>query len=275
MLVCRSASTASTSQFLLFFAAFCTACALFLPFADVPTDAQSTFFLFFLSPSLTLAHPHTHSHAQIMTAVILLVTLLFSTSGFMVPFPEMHWAYAWIVYINPLAYAFALCMHLVFDGESYPCVYLSGSGLAGSNDTATPSQFPEYCGDGSSSSSRDGFVPGSAVIEQFGIIFSADVCWIAIFVNVVIWRLLAFAILNWKWVIQPGLLKLDVEDVEGGCGGQRDGTRERDGESEGKLRREEGKKNPKLLKETNVNGESVKRSDVALDVVEIDVGKGT
>merc|ERR1711939_1247886 len=144
---------------------------------------------------------------HVMTAVILLVTLLFATSGFMVPYADMHPAYSWILFVNPLTYAWALCMFIVFSSQAFTC--------AGGGEVETT--FPAYCPPSAFNGTEEGqggernTIPGLAVLSHFNIdMFSPQLCLGIMCLYVVVFRVLAFVILRWKWVVVPEKMKVSI-----------------------------------------------------------------
>merc|ERR1711939_1276224 len=107
-------------------------------------------------------------------------------------------AYSWILFVNPLTYAWALCMFIVFSSQAFTC--------AGGGEVETT--FPAYCRPSAFNGTEEGqggernTIPGLAVLSHFNIdMFSPQLCLGIMCLYVVVFRVLAFVILRWKWVV--------------------------------------------------------------------------
>ena len=129
------------------------------------------------------------SQEYILTSCILCVTAMFSYGGFFVPMQSMSPIYSWIVYIDPIHYAFRLVTGVVF-GSYAPLEFQCGE----MNETI----YPQSCG--RTSNSRT--ISSVDVLNSVG---TGDLpLWIsaaALGVIAVVTRSLAYCVLRYKWVI--------------------------------------------------------------------------
>ena len=133
------------------------------------------------------------SQEYILTSCILCVTAMFSYGGFFVPVASMDPLYRWVVYIDPINYAFRLVTGVVFGPNLSPLDF----NCAGANDTV----YPASCGGAANAGRR--LITGERVLEEIG---TGDMqMWVAALALVafaVVTRSAAYLMLRWKWVIQ-------------------------------------------------------------------------